>query len=319
MPTKLFIIGTGRCGTHTLTRILETVPNTCSLHEGRGVIENRQIDVGDIKGLNMYLYHSFERKNALAESYSLSGQTLKIIDNNFLSRHHLISELSPKNIHFCEANRQLYNYINYIYKNYPDAKFIHLIRNGYDCVRSWYPRLGAYPERTSLYSTKFIKKTLRKGILNSFSSTVDKRRIERLSKKKDLDKQDIKLLCSKNPYYEYDKPLPYANDEWANEWESFGRVQKIAWFWQYTNNLISERLKKIPFDLSVTLRLEDISSEKIEEILRFAELPASFSLDRIKAYDKKDHSNFEWSKHKISQFNVIAGDCMENFGYKLRS
>ena len=311
--------------------ILETVPNTCSLHEGRGNYLGKEIDVEDIKGLNLYLYYCSDRETALNESYKLSGKTLEIIENNFTSRHNLIKSLSENNVHFCEANRQLYNYINYIYDKYPDAKFIHLIRNGYDCVRSWFPRGGAYPESLSLYdlydrSDISFKKRLK--LFKSFSlksKEQNKSSIENLSNKKYLDEEDTRRLCSQNSYYQYDKPLPYANDKWANQWEGFDRIQKISWFWQYTNSLITERLKQIPSSQSMVLRLEDISPEKIREVLRFAELPELFSIEAIKAHDRRDSSSFEWidewdgwTKEKVNKFNGIAGNCMDQFGYKLR-
>ena len=50
-------------------------------------------------------------------------------------------------IAYCDANPFGFNFINYLHAKFPHAKFIHLVRDGYACVRSW-SRRGAttYPD-----------------------------------------------------------------------------------------------------------------------------------------------------------------------------
>ncbi|HVN36148.1 MAG TPA: hypothetical protein VMU96_12945, partial [Casimicrobiaceae bacterium] len=60
----VFVVGTGRCGTHTLWKLFESVPNTLSTHEGSGIVCNgpasfvgKRVTLGSMPELNGYLYH----------------------------------------------------------------------------------------------------------------------------------------------------------------------------------------------------------------------------------------------------------------------
>src|SRR5689334_15807941 len=60
----VFVVGTGRCGTHTLSKLFESVPNALSMHEGAGVVRHgppalvgKRFSLGAMPELNAYLYH----------------------------------------------------------------------------------------------------------------------------------------------------------------------------------------------------------------------------------------------------------------------
>lgn len=334
MGKKLFIVGVGRCGTHTLMKILETVSDTLSLHEGRGNLSGKQLNVGHMNGLNVYLYHCSRRQAAMDELTNLSGNVARVIEANFAPRHKIMKELTEKNKHFCDVNRHAYNYINYIHQKYPDAKFVHLIRNGYDCVSSWYPRPGAYPEEIndSVHRNTIMSRMLKLLLFNVSRNPLISTRTRRiwatrktrvsdifLFNKNDLSNADLHVLSDPTNllFYRYDKPVPYKDSEYADAWQRFDRIQKISWFWSHTNLLISEMLSRLPSSKSMLLRIEDLSHEKVMDVLRFAGLPEHFSENRLKAYDANEHFSFEWTKDQINKFNSIADNCMKLFGYSL--
>lgn len=362
MTKKLFIVGTGRCGTHTLQALLATVPNTLSLHEGKGELDGKSLDVGPLNGLNVYLYHHPDRHARAEELRALSGEIRRIIDANFARRNRLIDTLARRGMHFADANRHAFHYIGYVHQQYPEAKFIHLVRDGYDCVRSWYPRSGAYPSQGSDGSDRDAQSdssersefgefresggglgdesTLRGWERALFSlearSGWPMREITRRARRRlgvsdlsileaalqtnGLSDSDLYLLS--HPAYAFwawDKPVPLPGTPAAEAWPAFSKLERVAWFWAHTNELIAESLAELPADRSMLLRLEDLSEDTMAEVLHFAGLPESFSPTRLRAHDAMRHDEFDWSPERIRKFNRLAGYTMERCGYELRT
>jgi hypothetical protein len=109
MAQKLFVLGTGRCGTHTLHAILNSVPRTIALHEGATAPPCiAPMNVGKAMSLNIYLHHlAPDRAAALLEACQPAGRAEKIAARDFSLRHTLIKECEASNTHFCEASRLL--------------------------------------------------------------------------------------------------------------------------------------------------------------------------------------------------------------------
>jgi len=306
MNEKIFIFGTGRCGTHTLNNILNTVPDTVSLHEGEGNYSGRKIDLGNLNGLNIYLYHSLSRDDAEEGLKNISGNVLKLLDKNFASRLKFIENLDKRGINYCDVNRMGYNYIDYIRKKYPDAKFIHLIRNGYDCVRSFLNREGAYPDTKTRFKSRknyFFEKLILKN----------------LGKMKTLSQIDLYILSSnKFKLYAYDKPIPGKDTLSDEAWNKYDRIEKISWYWAYTNNFINDKLMNVPEHLRKQIKIEEFNIDRVKELLEFAGLKEDFDKSIVKAHDVGKNLKLVWSEENKYKFNRIAGDTMLNFGYQLR-
>ena len=306
MIEKIFVLGTGRCGTHTLNEIFNTIPDTVSLHEGRGYYSGCNVDLGAMNGLNIYLYHSLNRVKTEEEFYNLSGNVLKLLDKNFTARKKFIETLEKKEIHYCDVNRMGYNYIDYIRREYPEAKFIHLIRNGYDCVKSWHKRTGAYPNP----KTRFRKKK---------NYIFEKLIIRNLGINNTLSPIDLYILSNRKfKYYAYDKPIPMEKILSQIEWNNYDRLEKISWFWAYTNNIINDKLMNVPEHLRKQIKIEEFNVDRVKELLEFAGLKDDFDKSMVKAHDVGKNLKLVCSEENKNKFNRIAGDTMLNFGYQLR-
>ncbi len=149
MTTRLFIVGTGRCGTVTLWRILQSVPRTFALHEGVGVLNGDELTAGPMLEVNHTLYHQAEERQKLFErSFDPTGDLYREMLHGFGPRRCLIRYCRANDLHYCDVNPYQYNLINFIHLTYPDAKFVHVVRNGYDCVRSFFQRTkSTYPDQ----------------------------------------------------------------------------------------------------------------------------------------------------------------------------
>jgi len=306
MIEKIFVLGTGRCGTHTLNEIFNTVPGTVSLHEGRGWYSENKVDLGTMNGLNIYLYHASDRAKTDEEFNNLSGGILKIINKNFAPRKRFIDNLEEKKVNYCDVNRMGYNYIDFIRNKYPEAKFIHLIRNGYDSVRSWHKRTGAYPDTETRYR-------LKKNYL------FEKLILNRIAIRNNLSLIDHYILSNKRfKFYAYDKPIPIDNMLSREIWNNYNRLEKISWFWAYTNNFINEKLMKVPEHLKMCIRIEELNVDKVRTILDFAGLKNEFDTSKIKAHDVGRNLDLVWSEENNNKFSKIAGDTMLKFGYELK-
>ena len=114
----------------------------------------------------------------------------------------------------------------------------------------------------------------------------------------------------------------FNNDPWYNEWESFSRMQKIAWFWNKTNLHLLDFLKKNK-DITLYLKFEEIFSNDMElkkksinSIFTFLKIKPSTELinELIEALNTKRNATKkdgfsgyeEWSKEEQQQFEQLT-------------
>jgi hypothetical protein len=324
MTGPVFIFGTGRSGTHSLARILASVPRTISLHEGEGTdLSGRSLDLGDLMGLNVYLYHGARREAALRESIDVTGDTARLMDASFAGRHALLQRMEQEDAFFCEANRCAYNYIDYIRKRYPDARFVHLVRNGYDCVRSWNFRIGAYPSFGELAGHK-VRSTWRRyfgdGRGDGIAEHLCDLRAHMLLRSRSMSGRSLRILSSmQSRNYHLEKPVPFPGDAMYGRWHGLRRMQKLAWFWAWTNDQISERFSRLPENRRMTLRIEDLDADHAVKLMQFLDLPGGFDRGLLRPHGVGAKSTrFSWTPEDRSDFNGVAGDGMKRFGYDLQ-
>jgi len=287
MCKKVFLLGTGRCGTVTLFDILSTVPGVVCTHEGR-VFSKNGVHIGDLGkmfDITRYIYYDDLRSSNVkyknSKKFSKKHKRLrvhKLMDIEFFNRDIFMKTLGD-DVVYCDINPYGFNHISYIYNKYPDAKFIHVIRNGPDVVRSYFLRKSTYPEskREHEYSL-----------------------------------------------YESGKPRPTSDDPYFSEWTSMSKLKKTSWFWQYVNNDIQDRLSVVPEENKMLFKIEDLSNESVVNILNFIGASGSAShwseiLDcsiRSNVTPSRSKRAFNWNPRKYKIFRDICGDTMKRLGYE---
>lgn len=151
-PPLVFVFGTGRCGTHTTWKVFESLPKTLSLHEGTGTVlhgpENergKRIVLGCMPEINAFLYHAGNAA-VFRRTFDPDPEMTALMDRAFGQRAKLIAWCEQHGLALCLSNPFAFNLINYLNRRYPHARFIHLVRDGYACVRSWSRRQSTYPD-----------------------------------------------------------------------------------------------------------------------------------------------------------------------------
>lgn len=140
---KIFVFGTGRCGTVSLSNLFFD-SGFFSFHEGIDSGKKHPY-MGDMREINELIYYKNNyKKNFYEESVSLSGRVLKQMDKLFWKRADFIKKLSDSEV-YCDVNPYGYSFINYIYNKYPDAFFLHLIREPHGVCESYLARNQTYP------------------------------------------------------------------------------------------------------------------------------------------------------------------------------
>ncbi len=118
--TPVFVLSTGRCGTKFIAKVLKKSERLNAFHE-------------PVPELIYYSRYAYENQDKLRE--------LKLIIDSSRFEYIMHSFLNKK-IYF-ESNNRLTFFANQLEQLFPNAKFIHLIRNPKDFVRSgirrnWY-------------------------------------------------------------------------------------------------------------------------------------------------------------------------------------
>jgi hypothetical protein len=276
----VFVVGTGRCGTHSLWKLFESVPNTISTHEGFGTVRagptsslGKRMNMGCMLEFNAYLYHAAP-DSLMQRTFDLDAEARALMDDSFAGRAKVIAACEANGLAYCDANAFGFNFINYVHAAYPRAKFIHLVRDGYACVRSWSRRdPSTYPD----------------GLPTAPA---------------------ISWLLA--------KPVPLPSDPAHAAWSGFDRVQKISWFWSTVNANIAERLARIPDANKRLLKIEDVTEETVPGILDFCGLPRQYSRDALAPDDPSSGPAIEWTPENVAKFNALAAPMMAKLEYELR-
>lgn len=143
-----FIIGTGRMGTKFLAYFFNTCfKNTVSLHEPSPILFNTATD---------FLNNRISLKDAM-KSYDIQ-------------RIEICNSLNKKKIkNYIESNHNLSDIIPVVNAFYDNVKFIYIIRNGVDVVRSYYSKLN--PKNDDSIDKKLITKVITDRI-NIYSNSI---------------------------------------------------------------------------------------------------------------------------------------------------
>lgn len=281
MSNKIFVFGTGRCGTVTLNAVMDSVPNLISVHEGILYNKNKiEKNFGDLKEYNKYVFYDSENhiqaKKRYNESFLMENtKNYFFLESLFKKRNDFIKSLNQKS--YCDINPYGFMFIDYIIKKYPDAKFVHLVRDGRSVVSSYYNRVSS------------------NGICTSYPDGIPE-----------------------SQYKEWyaGKPRPLPGDRWYDEWSRFNRVQKLSWFWGFVNLEIEKRLKNVNLKNKYFIRLEDFNTENIKNMLQYLEISDSFNHDTLISHNTAKNPLLMWNHIYDNMFFTLNKNLMNKYNYK---
>jgi hypothetical protein len=272
----VFVFGTGRCGTHTMWRVFEALPNTLSTHEGVGYVRSgpagmigTQVGMGCMPELNAYLYH-YAGEEAFRRTFDPDPEMTRFMDASFAGRAKSIAWCEAQGIAYCDANPFAFNFIDYLHARYPDARFLHLVRDGYACVRRG---RGAIPRIRTMYRPP----------------------------------DAVSWLLA--------KPVPFPSDPaQCAVARGYDRLQRISWFWNAVNANIAGRFERIAAQNRKVLKIEEVTEATLPGILDFCGLPREFDLASPATKHTSSRAPIESTTQNTRQHHPTAPPNSERSG-----
>jgi len=175
---------------------------------------------------------------------------------------------------------------------FPDAKFVHLVRDGRKVASSYFHKLGdeCYDE----VSTRVFRAHVEDPVRNP----------------------------APPPEKKYWWPLPLGCHPDADRFRNFDQFQRIAWHWSEINRVILKALAQLAPSRCQFVRLEDLRSSPGVARALYDFLNLSYRDENFAAFARPHNVNRPQDKlldaTQRAQFDSIAGAMMERLGYSSR-
>jgi hypothetical protein len=172
---------------------------------------------------------------------------------------------------------------------FPEARFVHLVRDGRKVASSYFHKLAdeCYDDRST-------------GIFADYL-------------------YDPKRVPAPPPEKKYWWPQPRKGEPFARDFHRFDQFQRICWHWMEINRTILDALDAIPDEQRCFCRLEDLRSDPffVAALFRFLGLP--YREDYAAAFSRPHNVNRPVDRlltaEQTAQFAEIAGGMMERLAY----
>jgi len=258
-----FIVSSGRSGTAMLHKALSAVPGVAMHHE-------YAVQITQPLAVKRYL-------GAVDET-----QTRKVMEESFGAavRH-------AQGTHWGDSSNKLSWLIPDLAALFPEARFVHLVRDGRKVASSYFHKLGdeAYDDRSN-------------AILQ--------------------DWYDGKgpLPPPEKPYW---WPVPRRGDPMAQAFRRFEQFERICWHWAEVNRVALEALAALPKARTLFVRLEELvqSPALVRDLFGFLGVPYDDS--RFAVFARPHNVNRPEDRllddRQRAQFEAIAAPMMARLGY----
>jgi hypothetical protein len=213
-----------------------------------------------------------------------SAEAKRVIENT----HAAAAHYSEKR-HWGDSSNKLAWLIPELAELFPDARFVHLVRDGRKVASSYFHKLGdeCYDDRSS-------------KLLRAYA-------------------EDPSHVAAPPPEKKYWWPQPVAGMPFAEEFQHFDQFQRIAWHWCEINRVILQSLARLESRTWQTIRLEDLrrSPDALRALYDFLNLP--YQDENFSMFAKPHNVNRPEDRlldaTQRMQFGIIAGAMMEQLGY----
>ena len=260
-----FIVSSGRSGTAMLHKALAAA--------------------GDIEMHHEYMVHIVQ-KLGVSRYMGLAGADEVMC---VLRQTHGAAIHYSQAAHWGDSSNKLSWMIPELAALLPQAKFVHLVRDGRKVAGSYFRKLA--DECYDDHST---------AILQAFFD-------------------DPATKPAPPPEKKYWWPLPRKTDSRAEEFRHFSQFERIAWHWAEINSVIADSLGALAPSQKHFVRLEDLqhSAQEVRTLFHFLNLPYR---EEIAAQFARPH-NVNRPEDKLldedqtARFHRVAGATMAELGY----
>jgi Sulfotransferase family len=261
--TPFFIISSGRSGTAMMVK---------ALAGAEGVTIEHEYKVHDVQPLAVRRYQGLADEN-----------DAKAI----LSDTHGSAVRNAKTRIWGDSSNKLSWLIPDLAALFPDARFIHLVRDGRKVASSYFHKLAneCYDDRSTAMFGDY------------------------LAGRADAPPSEKK----------YWWPQPKSGEPWAKDFPRFNQFQRIVWHWSEINRVILRDLKDIPEHLRMFIRLEELRSQPstATSLLGFLGLPYrdSFFSAFARPHNVNRPVDTMLTPEQAAQFAMLATPMMKRLGY----
>ena len=112
--------------------------------------------------------------------------------------------------------------------------------------------------------------------------------------------------------------VPPRTDRYYGQWNSLSPIEKNAWIWIWRNRKALDGLRALPDEQKFILRIEDMQKKETRDLLEsFAgKYDMNVADERYNANpDYLLPPKEQWTGRQQDEFNAIAGEMMNFFGY----
>ena len=264
-----FVVSSGRSGTAMLHKALSAVPAVEMHHE-------YMVHIVQPLAVRRYLglIDADEASRVLAQSHAAAAH---------------YSDAA----HWGDSSNKLSWLVPELAALLPEAKFVHLVRDGRKVAGSYFRKLGdeCYDDRST-------------AILQAH---VD----------------DPAHVPAPPPEKKYWWPVPRRGDPLAEDFRGFAQFERIAWHWAEINRVILQALDTLPPARTHFVRLEDLrtSPTAVRQLYDFLGLP--YRDEAFAAFARPHNVNTPQDRlldpAEREAFDRIAGAMMTTLGYANRA
>lgn len=261
----VFIVGSGRNGTRMLYKLFSGVKDVESHHQ-----------------------YQWEQIQPIITKYCMGLFSRSDIKNALKKIHGSAIYYSEENLWINSCNKMSW-VIEPLYELFPQAKFIHVVRDGRKVVSSFFHKL-----KPEIYEDRCV------SILSNWLN-------------------DPKTYPEPPPEERYWWNIPQKGQPFYKEFPSYNQFQRICYHWSEVTRVISESFINIPKTQTLTITLEDlVGKEKVlQQLYRFIDIP--YVSEYFQIAQKPENVFFPMDLHmnaeEIKQFSAICGKRMKEFGY----
>jgi hypothetical protein len=261
--SPFFVVSSGRSGTAMMVKALAAAEGVTVAHE---------FGVHDVQPLAVRRYHVLADEN---EARAI------------LERTHGLAVRQANTRLWGDSSNKLSWLIPDLAALFPDARFIHLVRDGRKVAGSYFHKLSAecYDDRSTQALSDYLAG-----------------RAE-----------------APPPEKKYWWPQPKTGEPWAKEFPRFNQFQRIAWHWSEINRVILRDLKDVPEHRRLFVRLEDLRTQPstVTSLLGF--LGISYRDSYFSAFARPHNVNRPvdtmLTPEQSAQFAMLATPMMKRLGY----
>jgi len=266
--TPVFILGSGRCGTRALFKLFSGIPEIEVHHE-----------------------YCCTHIQPAAVEYFMGLMTRLEVREKIRELHGAAIYYSPAKS-WIDCSNKLSWIIRPLYELFPDAKFVHLTRDGRKVVSSFYHKLSPeiYDDTSVQVMTEWLKNP------NPPKPPPEKK---------------------------YWWNIPQPGQPFYEEFPAFNQFQRICYHWREVTRIIGESFSVLPPMKTMRVKIEDLTSSRaaLKTLLDF--LSIDYQEHFYEALQRPEGvffpMDFKLTPEQLEQFKAITGDTMQRLGYDLKS